>query len=79
MNQELTLEQFAQQDYPSFVKQLMMMEMDVSPEQADILYEEYIDNDDLTLINPAFSDLLNDLEKYRIEQEREEASKGLDL
>lgn len=79
MNQELTLEQFAQQDYPSFVKQLMMMEMDVSPEQADILYEEYTDNDDLTLINPTFSDLLNDLEKYRIEQEREEASKGLDL
>lgn len=79
MNQELTLEQFAQQDYPSFVKQLLMMEMDVSSEQADLLYEEYMDRDELTLINPDFSDLLNDLEKHRIEQERKEASNGLDL
>lgn len=62
MDNTKTLEDYINEDYPGFVKQLLIQEMGVSPLQATVLYQEYMDRDEMALINPDFEELVIEID-----------------
>lgn len=59
------IEQMATENYREFIKALLSFEKNVEDEDLlDMVYEEYMDNDYITLINEDFDYMIN---KYRSE------------
>lgn len=62
MMEELSLEQMAQDDYKGFVKAFLRLEMGLSEVQLDRLYQEYMNEDDMSLLNPEFWQLVESID-----------------
>lgn len=54
VTEEMSIEKLAQDNYEGFVKAFLRLEMGLSNMQLDRLYQEYMNEDDMSLINPHF-------------------------
>ncbi|HEL1757003.1 TPA: hypothetical protein U2B60_000006 [Streptococcus suis] len=61
--EQFSLEIFADKDYESFVKDFMRLELEpLNQIQIDYLYNLYMDEDDMPLINPAFQKIAMEMD-----------------
>lgn len=61
--EQFSLEIYADKDYEGFVKDFMRIELEpLNQLQLSYLYEIYMDNDDLPLINPVFQDMAMEMD-----------------
>lgn len=57
-----SLEKLATDDYENYVKSILAIEYGTNPIQLQKLYEIYMADDDFSLVNPAFTDLLQEID-----------------
>lgn len=62
MREELLIENYAQEDYEGFVKELLRLETNLSEVQIEHLYPLYMAEDDMPLLNPAFMELSEEID-----------------
>ncbi|HEM3469301.1 hypothetical protein NKE67_08455 [Streptococcus suis] len=61
--EQFSLEIFAEKDYKGFVKDFMRLELEpLNQVQLDYLYNLYMDEDDMSLINPAFQKIAMEMD-----------------
>lgn len=71
MDSKNRLERYMQEDYKRFVTEFFAIETGATVEELQYLYEKYMDQDELTLLNPAFEEML---EYYRTITKQEQRS-----
>ena len=71
-----TIEQMANENYKDFTKALISFEKGVNDKKAlDILYDNYTNNDSLTLLNEEFDYMIDELRENGQIQENESLKK----
>lgn len=57
-----TLEQMVNENYEDFIKALISIEKAINDENTlDTLYQKYMENDDMSLLNDEFESYINEL------------------
>ncbi|HEM3613632.1 TPA: hypothetical protein U1C23_000434 [Streptococcus suis] len=60
--EQFSLESYADKDYKGFVKDILGLELGLDQVQADYLYDLYMNDDDMSLINPIFQNIVMEMD-----------------